>query len=90
MPKVTAKHLFIQPLKTNRIKLKLDDKICEQVKITFLRVKYMFSILWGIVVVLVAFWALGLTLHIAGNLIHALLLIAIGLAIYNFFKARDV
>ncbi|AVH62206.1 hypothetical protein CDG77_06740 [Nostoc sp. 'Peltigera membranacea cyanobiont' 213] len=50
----------------------------------------MFSILWGIVVVLVAFWALGLTLHIAGNLIHAVLLIAIGLAIYNFFKARDV
>ena len=45
----------------------------------------MFSILWGIVVVLVAFWALGLTLHIAGNLIHAVLL-----AIYNFFKARDV
>ncbi|MEH2287779.1 lmo0937 family membrane protein [Nostoc sp.] len=49
----------------------------------------MLSILWG-VVVLVAFWALGLVLHIAGNLIHAVLLIAIALAIYNFLKARDV
>ncbi|MBN3962664.1 lmo0937 family membrane protein [uncultured Nostoc sp.] len=50
----------------------------------------MLSIIWGIVVVLVVFWALGLTLHIAGNLIHAVLLLAIALAIYNFFKARDV
>jgi len=50
----------------------------------------MLGILWGIVVVLVAFWVLGLVLHIAGNLIHAVLLLAIALAIYNFFKARDV
>ena len=50
----------------------------------------MFNILWGIVVVLIAFWGLGLALHIAGNLIHAVLLLAIGLAIYNFFKGRDV
>ncbi|MBD2450948.1 lmo0937 family membrane protein [Nostoc sp. FACHB-152] len=50
----------------------------------------MLSILWGIVVLLVAFWVLGLVFHIAGNLIHMALLIAIALAIYNFFKARDV
>ncbi|MDZ8187215.1 MAG: lmo0937 family membrane protein [Nostoc sp. ChiSLP02] len=50
----------------------------------------MLSILWGVVVVLVGFWALGLVLHIAGNLIHAVLLVAIGLAIYNFLKTRDV
>ena len=50
----------------------------------------MLSILWGIVVVLIAFWALGLALHIAGSLIHAVLLLAIALAIYNFFKVRDV
>ncbi|MFN6482421.1 MULTISPECIES: lmo0937 family membrane protein [unclassified Nostoc] len=50
----------------------------------------MLSILWGIVVVLIAFWALGLAFHIAGSLIHAVLLLAIALAIYNFFKARDV
>ncbi len=52
--------------------------------------KNMLSLLWGLVVLLVALWALGLALHIAGGLIHALLLIAIGLAVYNFFKARDV
>ncbi|MEH2159507.1 MAG: lmo0937 family membrane protein [Nostoc sp.] len=50
----------------------------------------MFSILWGIVVVLVAFWALGLVFHIAGSLIHVVLLLAIGLAIYNFAKRHDV
>ncbi|MEH2226782.1 MULTISPECIES: lmo0937 family membrane protein [unclassified Nostoc] len=70
--------------------MKLGSKIFEQIKTDLIQNKYMFSILWGIVVILVAFWALGLTLHIAGNLIHAVLLIAIGLAIYNFFKARDV
>ncbi|MEH2287850.1 MAG: lmo0937 family membrane protein [Nostoc sp.] len=70
--------------------MKIGSKIFEQIKADLIQNKYMFSILWGIVVILVAFWALGLTLHIAGNLIHAVLLIAIGLAIYNFFKARDV
>jgi hypothetical protein len=50
----------------------------------------MLSILWGIVVLLFAFWALGLVFHIAGSLIHVVLVIAIALAIYNFFKARDV
>ncbi len=50
----------------------------------------MFGIIWGIVVLLFAFWALGLFLHIAGNLIHVVLVLAIALAIYNFFQARDV
>ncbi|MGI2906075.1 lmo0937 family membrane protein [Tolypothrix sp. VBCCA 56010] len=48
----------------------------------------MLGILWGIVVILVVFWALGLAFHIAGSLIHALLLLAIALAVYNFLKAR--
>ncbi|MEH2145776.1 lmo0937 family membrane protein [Nostoc sp.] len=48
----------------------------------------MLGILWGIVVVLFAFWALGLALHIAGNLIHIVLIVAIALAIYNFAKSR--
>ena len=52
--------------------------------------KIMLSLLWGIVVLLFAFWALGLVFHIAGSLIHVVLLLAIGLAVYNFFKARDV
>ncbi len=49
----------------------------------------MLSLLWGIVVVLFAFWALGLVLHVAGGLIHILLLLAIALAIYNFSMSRD-
>ncbi|WP_298916065.1 lmo0937 family membrane protein [uncultured Nostoc sp.] len=48
----------------------------------------MLGILWGIVVVLFAFWALGFALHIAGNLIHIVLIVAIALAIYNFAKSR--
>lgn len=50
----------------------------------------MLSLLWGIVVLLFAFWALGLAFHIAGSLIHVVLLLAIGLAVYNYFKGRDV
>lgn len=69
--------------------MQLGSKIYKQIKTYLTESKYVLSILWG-VVVLVAFWALGLVLHIAGNLIHAVLLIAIALAIYNFLKARDV
>lgn len=50
----------------------------------------MLGILWGVVVVLVAFWAIGLALNILGSLIHVVLVLAIALAIYNFFQARDV
>lgn len=49
----------------------------------------MLGILWGVVVVLVAFWLLGLILHIAGGLIHIVLLLAIALAVYNFAMSRD-
>ncbi|BAY10977.1 hypothetical protein NIES2098_41540 [Calothrix sp. NIES-2098] len=48
----------------------------------------MLGILWTIAVVLFVFWALGLALHIAGNLIHIFLLLAIAIAIYNFLKSR--
>ncbi|WP_442947786.1 DUF5670 family protein [Nostoc sp.] len=37
-----------------------------------------------------AFWASRLVFPIAGNLIHVVLLLAIGLAIYNVFKVRNV
>jgi uncharacterized membrane protein YiaA len=50
----------------------------------------MFGLLWGVVVILVGLWAVGLALRIAGGLIHILLLLAIGLAVYNFFSKRDV
>lgn len=50
----------------------------------------MLGLLWTVVGILVLFWVLGFALQIAGNLIHILLLLALGLAVYNFFKARDV
>jgi uncharacterized membrane protein len=50
----------------------------------------MIGVLWGVVVVLLAFWAIGLALNIVGNLIHIALVLAIAIAVYNFFKARDV
>jgi Family of unknown function (DUF5670) len=50
----------------------------------------MIGIIWGIVSLLFAFWVLGLVFNIAGNLIHIALVLAIALAIYNFFNARDV
>jgi hypothetical protein len=49
----------------------------------------MFSVLWGIVLLLVIFWIAGFALHIAGGLIHLVLVLAIALAIYNFMMNRD-
>ncbi|HEX2909988.1 MAG TPA: lmo0937 family membrane protein [Chloroflexia bacterium] len=50
----------------------------------------MAGILWFIVVVLVAFWLLGLLVHIAGAFIHVLLVVAIIVALYNlFFSNRN-
>ena len=50
----------------------------------------MLSLLWGLVGLLVVLWLLGFTLHVAGGLIHILLLVAIALAIYNFAMNRDI
>ena len=46
------------------------------------------NILWGIVVVIVALWLLGLILRVAGNLIHLLLVIAAIVAIFNFVTGQ--
>jgi len=43
------------------------------------------SILWGVIVILVVLWILGLVFHIAGGLIHILLVIAIIVLLYNLF-----
>lgn len=53
------------------------------------RVKAMFGLLWGIVGILILFWLLGFSLHIAGSLIHLLLVLAIAVAVYNFAMNRD-
>jgi uncharacterized protein DUF5670 len=44
--------------------------------------------LWTIIVVLVALWLLGLISGVGGSLIHALLVIAAMVFIYNLFISR--
>jgi 4-hydroxybenzoate polyprenyltransferase len=78
------------------LKICIEIIFCQSIGITLVEILYkseskiMLGILWGLVVLLFAFWVLGLVLHIAGNLIHIALVLAITLAIYNFLKARDV
>ena len=48
----------------------------------------MAGILWGVVVLLVVLWLLGLVFKIAGNLIYALLVIAVIVAIFNFVTSQ--
>ena len=45
----------------------------------------MISLLWGIVVLLVVLWLVGLVANIAGGLIHILLVIAIVVVAYNCY-----
>jgi hypothetical protein len=41
------------------------------------------SILWFVVVALVVIWLLGFLFHVAGGLIHVILVIAVLVLIYN-------
>ena len=44
--------------------------------------------LWAIVVILLLLWLGGFALNVAGGLIHALLVIAVIVAIYNLVVSR--
>jgi hypothetical protein len=44
--------------------------------------------LWTIVVILVVLWLLGFSLHIAGGLIHILLVIALVVLVINLISGR--
>jgi hypothetical protein len=44
--------------------------------------------LWTIFVILLILWLLGFSLHIAGGLIHLVLVVAIILLIYNLIAGR--
>jgi Family of unknown function (DUF5670) len=44
--------------------------------------------LWTIIVILVVLWLLGFSFHIAGSLIHLLLVVAVVILIYNLFIGR--
>ena len=46
--------------------------------------------LWTLVVILVVFWVLGLSLHIAGGLIHILLVVALVIGLVQLFTGRRV
>ena len=46
--------------------------------------------LWTIFVVLLILWLLGFSLHIAGGLIHLLLVIAVVVLIINLVTGRSV
>jgi hypothetical protein len=43
--------------------------------------------LWTIFVILVVLWLLGFSLHIAGGLIHLLLVVAVIVLIFNLITA---
>lgn len=44
--------------------------------------------LWALVVLLVVLWLGGFLLHVAGGLIHLLLVLAVLVVLYNLFAGR--
>jgi Family of unknown function (DUF5670) len=44
--------------------------------------------LWTIIVILLVLWLLGFSLHIAGSLIHILLVVAVIVLIFNLIRGR--
>jgi Family of unknown function (DUF5670) len=44
--------------------------------------------LWTIFVVLIILWLLGFSLHVGGGLIHALLVIAVIVLVWNLLTGR--
>jgi hypothetical protein len=46
--------------------------------------------LWTIVVILLVLWLLGFTMHVAGGLIHILLVIALVVVVLNLLSGRRV
>jgi hypothetical protein len=46
--------------------------------------------LWTIVVILVVLWLLGFGLHVAGGLIHILLVLALIVGLVQLFRGRSV
>jgi hypothetical protein len=47
-----------------------------------------FHMLWTIAAILLIFWLLGFAFHVAGSMIHALLVLAIIVALFNFVTGR--
>jgi len=47
------------------------------------------NVLWTIFVVLLILWLLGFSLHIAGGLIHLLLVVAVVVLVINLLSGRS-
>jgi hypothetical protein len=45
-------------------------------------------VLWTILVILLILWLLGFSLHIAGGLIHLLLVVAVVILVFNLLSGR--
>jgi hypothetical protein len=46
------------------------------------------TMLWTLIVLLLAFWALGLVAHVGGGLIHLLLVVAVVVFVFNLLTGR--
>ena len=46
--------------------------------------------LWTIFVILVILWLLGFSFHVAGGLIHLLLVVAVVVLVFNLISGRRV
>ena len=46
--------------------------------------------LWTIIVILIVLWLLGFSLHVAGGLIHLLLVVALVVLVINLVSGRRV
>ena len=44
--------------------------------------------LWTLIVLALLFWVVGFLFDVAGGLIHLLLLVALGLFLFNLFRGR--
>lgn len=48
----------------------------------------MVGILWAILVVVLVIWLIGMLANVAGSVIHLLLIVALGILIYNLITGR--
>jgi hypothetical protein len=46
------------------------------------------NMIWTILVILLVLWAIGLVTHVAGGLIHILLVVALAIFIYQLLTGR--
>jgi len=49
----------------------------------------MAGIIWTLAVILFVLWIIGFAVHVGGGLIHILLVLAIIVALFNFFAGRS-